>query len=1511
MQSFRRSLISAVPSSYGSIRKISVPPEPSGQVVIHILDVHRNMEAQENIHRILSSLIGEGAIKFIAMEGAFSEIDLSDFRSFPDSLSVLKAAEFLFKEKKISGPVFTALTSQATVPLIGVDDRSHYTANVEAVRQSAHKRNPFKHQLLKQKKRLNEDKARTLNPALARFDQFVNQYRDGDMNVGEYLKLLAGEDVAVSPTISAFLRAQLLEESISLTQAESDRSRLFSRLISQLSPEQRSKLLQVSMSHKKGRIDHVEYYGTVQNLCRDKGIKLDQYPALNSYLRYLFLSASIEPAALFVETKNLENEIYASLAQTEDEKRLIEESKGLYLAERLVDFSLTHEEWREYKSWFDRDPVSNQKASGFGSSLLRKNFLVDNLKSFESFYREAEIRDQKMAENLLAHMERLNDNVQSPRSAPGVIVLVAGGFHSHGINQALLKKGVTVVSIVPTITKVDTTGGTAYLSVFTQQKSPLDTLFEGQTLFLSEEVMDVVEDRTAKVLTAASAIRTGTVDMPAVKTWLRRALQWNDLFIDRVNDQLVRIRHRFGKGCEVRFNRSSDVLSINTIAAGTILSYVKNTWGSSIVAVPSGGVLFFPWVGLQWILKKINPNFGDRIGLKLAYAVIFSVLIDQVLLGSLLGPENFWRFFFFIHLINFIPGAAGTKVHLGEIGSRKLIPWAPATVNLVAAGFISLLAGYSGWNPIQDWPAYALHSGVNFMLFSILSIKSWRDHDLSTARSGDIDPQVETSDDNPLTDEEINRWVSPQITWHTVSIFIKYALSVRLIWRAIINLYEREWEYLKEVTRQIVLSNINFEMALQRIRLSHLTRPERHELERNLKYLYRRSLPIFAKRKSVDSNPVYHHTQVLDNMIKIANGEKLGYSEYQLSVFVALLHDIGNAICTLEKSYDSEVDAIAREISGRMRAIREMQEDPERAARLQKEIDDSGLKGEKKLDDLIHYRLEHAIHGIPISSKLLRRFFRKKWLTAADRTQIALVILQHDYPTIQGNVNVLSHALEGKVRHGPGAFLIYDGQFGSDLFFRLREADRLFMLSVQGVIKDVQTDNLKIRKKNREQGLADPEKPVNVETVKHRGRKNLDRHREEYQLYVEAGMDDGGFRNNESLYRTAAGYSMFKSAENKFGDPKGGILFLPWSGFKWILNRVRSGLGERLGARLLYAVVFAVLIDQVLLGSLFGSQHFWWLFFFIHLMNLVPGLNGSRSPPWKAESWKNVRWFTATNNLIAAGFISLLAGYCGWDPVWNWRAYALHVSMNALFEYGSRIYQRLSQKKNVRGEFSQFIEVTNHGDREFLRLLSANQNPVESLGVSTFGGYSPVPERNRLKSWVHMAENGHVKIRPANIREFVLALCRFLTASGQVPISAEIHLRDEIGFLFDSKIDPKDLFQVIVALDPGLRKRHRLFIPENYASDYQQLQRIIPIEISPIPQSSINRHHVSLIDINQQFNISGLTIVKPDSVTVDTRGIETPPTFFSWDALFRAISLKTQGMLDDIWKLAKWALVSA
>lgn len=480
-------LLSALSASHGSVRKISLPrtPDPRAPVVIHIQDVHQNAEAQKNIAGAVGSLMSRKTVGLVALEGAFDPMDLGRFRSFPDRDVVGKTADWLLREHRISGPVHAALTVPGDVPpLAGIDDPVHHQANVAAYTASAPKVQEFKELLAGRQSALDARKAAVFPPDLLVFDAEVASYRSGKGALGSYVKVLAARSPSPLPKdVEDFLKALAMESSLDFKQVEAERKRLIERLMETLTREQTDALLQRSMEYRLGRVRYADFYGDLRALCEKSGVPLSGFPAMDAYVRYVLLSDRISAEKLLADIAALERSCYGRLARTPEEKALVAESLRLHLSGKLIDFSLTPDEWADYRSG-EKDRTWD-------------------LSSFESFYEEARARDGAMAENLLKAARSLD-------SAPQAVVLVTGGYHSPGLTDRLTRAGCAVVSFTPRIEKVDAIEGSSYLSVFTQEKTPLDRLFQGQKLFLATDPFSpATRGRAALGISAAKQWKEG------------------------------------------------------------------------------------------------------------------------------------------------------------------------------------------------------------------------------------------------------------------------------------------------------------------------------------------------------------------------------------------------------------------------------------------------------------------------------------------------------------------------------------------------------------------------------------------------------------------------------------------------------------------------------------------------------------------------------------------------------------------------------------------------------------------------------------------------------------------------------------------------------------------------------------------------------------------------------------------------------------------------------------------
>lgn len=438
--------------AFVSLRGIAKPARKTGPLVIHIQDIHGNLEAQTNISKTIARLIDVNRVGLIALEGASGPIDLSALRAYPRKKTIAAVANYFLKTNRISGPIHAALTSTSNPPAVsGVEEDAHYRSNVDAVRRALAQKDVALDELNKRSRELARRKSAVLNPRLAQFDRRVEEYRDKTLPLAAYVAWLAPDSKKAGPAINDFLEALRLESSIDFSKAE----------------QERAVLMKQSRSSTR----------TAPNL--------EAYPHFKKYARYAELAASIDLEAMLADVQRFEDEQYARRVRSKTERELVLEGKRIWLERKLVEFSLTKAEWGICKAWRMRE----------------------SLKSFADFYSVAEARDAGMARRLLERAPNLK-----------IVVLVTGGFHAAGVRETLVANGCAVVSAVPRVTKMDGANAGAYLSVFAQQKTPLEKLFDGEKLSLAKPpiqpvTLDVEAPINAALFEAASGGPVG--DNPA------------------------------------------------------------------------------------------------------------------------------------------------------------------------------------------------------------------------------------------------------------------------------------------------------------------------------------------------------------------------------------------------------------------------------------------------------------------------------------------------------------------------------------------------------------------------------------------------------------------------------------------------------------------------------------------------------------------------------------------------------------------------------------------------------------------------------------------------------------------------------------------------------------------------------------------------------------------------------------------------------------------------------------
>ncbi|OVE77451.1 hypothetical protein BVX98_02850 [bacterium F11] len=599
-----KSLLTDIPYQYGSIRKVNIPKNPNGKIILQIQDVHMNHEAQTNIGNMVEELIKKDQLDLIALEGHHGDFKLKPFQHYSNKAVVKKVANFLIQSNKITGPIYVGLTSQYnTPPIIGVDDPLHYGANIEAYRKSSMHMDAYQKQGIETEKELEKEKNDVFNSNLKEFDKRVGEYRNGLLSLGRFVQLIAqSSSLDEYPAAKIFVEAFTLESRMDFRKLELERSRLITKLVENLDEKTLSELTANSIAYRTNQMHHADFYRYLQKICLQNKVSLDQFKNMNSYIRYVLLSAQIDPQKLFAELRHLEERKYAEKIQNLHERTLVHKSRQLHLTKKLIDFSLTREEWAEYSKGENSSAFDHQQMS---------------LASFEKFYEEAILRDKAISENLVELMKKGESRIA---------VLVTGGFHSKGIEEHLDERGFTSIQFAPRIERVNTEKGTAYLSVFTQEKTPIEKLFGGQKLFLTYNPFSpVIRFETAGTIPAEelwsapdrerisqifAKLAPGFADQIRVVKVSGGGLDSvvEISFIKNNEDVVEPIQLRIQK------DRRGDIASIQQVEEGAE-AYEPHAWQLVLVALYRQ-IYRIKWLGfvapvLEWPLYRLLPKNGQ------------------------------------------------------------------------------------------------------------------------------------------------------------------------------------------------------------------------------------------------------------------------------------------------------------------------------------------------------------------------------------------------------------------------------------------------------------------------------------------------------------------------------------------------------------------------------------------------------------------------------------------------------------------------------------------------------------------------------------------------------------------------------------------------------------------------------------------------------------------------------------------------------------------------------------
>ncbi len=412
--------------------------------VFFLQDAHAVRDAQRSIQNTLEYLETHQGVRLVALEGSAGKMDPLFFQTFPDKFVKKKVLNGYLDAGELSGAELAAASETSKSSYAGLEDWNLYQDNHRAYLEAADQKPEIEKALQGIARDLEKSRANTFRPELNRFHSLRESFLDEKSNLFDLLqdfkKKLLSKELNEElfrrnyPQLSVLLDASGDEISEPLhadirNMAESLRSKADSESV----PEGRAEFSASFQSFLTGQMDAGEFLRRLMQEGTRLGYSPHLTPAMQSLLLRTERLSMIKGTSLFRELESALTFVEKSMKPTDRETELLDRFSRLRRLRHLAALEMTREELEQYR----------QNAEGHLTLLgSRRTALTPALQ----FYRFALERDQVFYRNLETLMKE--GRVSSA-------AVVAGGFHTQGLEEKLRGKGYSYAVISPRVESLE------------------------------------------------------------------------------------------------------------------------------------------------------------------------------------------------------------------------------------------------------------------------------------------------------------------------------------------------------------------------------------------------------------------------------------------------------------------------------------------------------------------------------------------------------------------------------------------------------------------------------------------------------------------------------------------------------------------------------------------------------------------------------------------------------------------------------------------------------------------------------------------------------------------------------------------------------------------------------------------------------------------------------------------------------------------------------------------------
>ena len=429
------------------------------RTVILIQDAHANLGSQLNAARLLRHLSKHGALQGIAFEGGAGDLDASVLNFYPDAAVRANVSEYFLKQARIGAAEYYAWNSAEPVRLFGAEDAVLYEQNRTAYIKARDASREGRQQL-SQLKNLLETLARYIFPeSWKELRQSKSRFYSGKISLAEHLaELIRAAAVLEIPqaqlaSLKKNLTADALEAAADFTKNNAELDAWIDQLKLILKSDRVSAYLANTAQYRLHKLPRSDYFSfLIAELSRRYGAQPlpEKDRRWVRHLRYVIACDTAAPPIL-VELTKLETALQAAALRSADAVELEALIKIYEIFNRLYALEWSRDDadfFAEHRGDFNSATFVSRlqplmKKYHFQKSLPLLAVLDRDLPRVEFFYQKTLERDAALVKNTAAKME--SENLKS-------LVLIAGGFHTRGIERLLKSENYSYVILLPQAT---------------------------------------------------------------------------------------------------------------------------------------------------------------------------------------------------------------------------------------------------------------------------------------------------------------------------------------------------------------------------------------------------------------------------------------------------------------------------------------------------------------------------------------------------------------------------------------------------------------------------------------------------------------------------------------------------------------------------------------------------------------------------------------------------------------------------------------------------------------------------------------------------------------------------------------------------------------------------------------------------------------------------------------------------------------------------------------------------